>query len=71
MTSDYHNTTEHGPHEQQPGSKFHQLIDHSYTLNTVHVIGSQNHPEVSWLLIGPRRSHVTAMCTTHQTPEYS
>ena len=53
MTSDYHNRTEHGPHEQQPGSRFLQLFDHSHTLNTVHVIGSQNQPEVSWFLIGP------------------
>ena len=44
MTFDYHSRTEHGPHKQQPGSRFLQLIDHSHTLNTVHVIGSQSHP---------------------------
>ena len=45
------------------------MIDHSHTLNTVHVIGSQNHPEVSWFLIGPRRSHGAAMSTQRQTLE--
>ena len=57
---------------QKPGSWFLQLNDHSHTLNsnTVHVIGFQNHPEVSWFLIGPLRSH-GAMCTKDQTLEYS
>ena len=41
-----------------------------YTINTMDVIGSQNDPEVSWFLTGPRRSHGAAMCTNKQTMEY-
>ena len=68
MTSYYH-LTEHIPSKQQPANIFLQLIDQ--TLNTVHVIGSQNHPEVSWFLTGPRRSHEAAMCipSYHNKPQ--
>ena len=69
QTSDYYNRTEHGPHEQKPYSGFLQLSDHSFTCsitlnsNTVHVIGFQNHPEISWLVCFGHMGQLRAQMT--------